>query len=237
MTASPRNQRVKLADVSLNYDSAARWYDVLTVAILDYVLGLRSLRARALDRMEPLSGARVLDLGCGTGLNFSGLLTRLGPDGRLVGVDYSQGMLGKAREKVRGNGWEDRVTLVRDDAVELDLVEPPFDAVLAYWCLGIVYDLNAALDSALGVLKPGGRFVIVDFGRSRSENRLLACLYPLYRKLLIWARIDAPADLDSRALRQRWAVGKAVLKRRLEDYEEDAYLGGLGLFVSGRAPY
>jgi ubiquinone/menaquinone biosynthesis C-methylase UbiE len=56
--------------------------------------------------LAPASGSVVLDVGCGTGLNFVGLEKAIGPRGRLIGIDLSSDMLARAHERVQRHGWE-----------------------------------------------------------------------------------------------------------------------------------
>jgi trans-aconitate 2-methyltransferase len=105
-----------------------------------------------LDRLQLQGNESVLDAGCGTGLVSKLLLDRL-PEGRLIGVDASAGMLEKARESI---GADPRVELHHEDLVNLEL-EEPVDAVFStatfHWILEHER-LFARLYAALG---PGGR--------------------------------------------------------------------------------
>jgi ubiquinone/menaquinone biosynthesis C-methylase UbiE len=104
-------------------------------------------------------------------------------------------MLEQARQHVRTEGWRN-VELVRDDAVNIGSISTPVDAVTSAWCLGIVYDLDAALRRAVEVLRPGGKLSILDFGRSRPDHGPLWWLFPLYRCALQVTGIDAAEDLN-----------------------------------------
>lgn len=50
-------------------------------------------------------GERILDVACGPGMNFEGILRNLGTGGSLVGLDYSPGMLEQAQQRVERSGW------------------------------------------------------------------------------------------------------------------------------------
>ena len=76
------------------YDRAAAWYDVLAGEPF-YRVG----REQAISAMHLRKGSRVLDIGCGTGLNFPLLLDAVGSEGTVVGVDLSHGMLEVADRK------------------------------------------------------------------------------------------------------------------------------------------
>ncbi len=226
---------VKLEDVRRNYDRVAGSYDFWTDAILGRVLGLDRVREHALDQLGDLRKKTVLDIGCGTGRNLPGLESRVGPSGHVIGIDYSAGMLEEARSLVAERGWRN-VTLLHDDATQLRHVVAPVDAVVSVWCMGIVYDLEAALDRAVDLLRPGGRMVIMDFARARPDHGPLHYLYPAYSRVLRWAGIDSEEDLDDARLRAKWARGQALLHERLENVEEERYLSGGGLIITGTAP-
>lgn len=229
---------MKLTDVSQNYDTASMWYDTIVNFVFHRLLGLASQRRAAVASLGDLSGQHVLDIGCGTGSNFPYLLETLRPKGRIIGLDYSSGMLAKAKTKIRDQGWQDLIELKQGDAASLrDFAPASMDAVISVWCLGIVHDLDGAIKEALRVLKPGGHIAIMDFGRSKPESGWLRWLSPLYHFLLKKSGIDTAEDLDDEKLRQKWERGTRLLRESLHDYQEATYLQGLGLTISGQKPF
>lgn len=121
-----------------------------------YSLAAVPLRAGAMRALEPQPGEVVLEVGCGTGLNFEAIQAGIGPQGRIVGVDASAEMLARARDRVARHGWRN-VTLVCARVEEAEL--PTYvDRVL----LCMVHDVlrsEPALRRVLGALRPGGRVV------------------------------------------------------------------------------
>ena len=108
--------------------------------------------------------SRVLEIGCGTGLNFKHILKRLHPDkGQLVGVDFSSHMLNKAQKRVDRHQWQN-IELAHGDATKLTL-EQPCDRVLFAYTLSMIPDVDEALKCAVGNLRPGGKILVLDFGR------------------------------------------------------------------------
>jgi len=221
--------------VSRNYDGAATYYDRLTDLVFGRLLGVERYRSRTIGLLGDLRGAYVLDIGCGTGRNFKLLRDRIGDRGTIVGVDLSAGMLARARERIESEGLNHN-HLIRGDAARLDMLEGPFDAVTSMWCLGIVYDLEAALHRALDLLRPGGRIAVMDFGKSRPDRGPLRWLFPLYSRALKVTGIDSAEDLDNAKLQAKWARGRQVLESRLDRLHEEHYLQGAGLILAGRKP-
>ena len=92
-------------------------------ALQDYVTFLgrpRRIRARAATALSVGEGARVLEVGCGTGRNFPFILQQVGPTGRLVGFDYSEEMLGDAAYIHPQLPARDAVDLCQGTACRLD---------------------------------------------------------------------------------------------------------------------
>lgn len=226
---------MKLEDVPKNYDRVADRYDRWLELVFGRVLRIERLREHTIDLLGELHGKVVLDIGCGTGRNFPFLVSRVGANGRIIGIDASEGMLEVARARIGRERWKN-VEIRRDDAAKLATIDAPVDAVVSVWCMGIVHDLDAALDRAVDVLRPRGRFVIMDFDQARPDHGLLRWLHPVYSLVLRWAGIDAAEDLDDAQLRDKWSRGRAVLERRLGPFEEERYLSGCGVILSSAAP-
>jgi S-adenosylmethionine-diacylgycerolhomoserine-N-methlytransferase len=129
----------------------------------NYLLG----RDRLISELGPPIGGSVLEIGCGTGRNLIALATRY-PTARLYGVDISAEMLKSAKASIARHGFYDRITLAEADAVTLDPRErfsrPAFDRIFFSYTLSMIPDWRGALAHAAGLLKPGGRLQIVDFG-------------------------------------------------------------------------
>jgi demethylmenaquinone methyltransferase/2-methoxy-6-polyprenyl-1,4-benzoquinol methylase len=132
------------------YRALAGDYDVRTVAGQPY-------RRRTVQRLAAQPGEVILDVGCGTGLNFCQLEAGIGPNGRLIGIDLSPEMLTRARARIERHGWSN-VELVQSDAEHARLRVRGADAAL----LCGVHDVMrspAALENVLGHLRHRGRVV------------------------------------------------------------------------------
>src|SRR5215218_9295396 len=89
-------------------------------------------RRRAVERLDLEPGDRTLEVGCGTGRNLPFLRQGVGEVGRVYGVDFSPGMLARARRLIERNKWEN-VELAECDAA--DYVAPePLDGVMFGLC-------------------------------------------------------------------------------------------------------
>lgn len=107
------------------------------------------------DRLLALSGDEaVLDVGTGPG-DFPGRLRAEGHQGRIVGLDFSAGMVERA------SGEYPDVEFQQGDAAALPFADASFDVVTARHMLYHVPDVAAALAEFRRVLKPGGRFLAV----------------------------------------------------------------------------
>ena len=97
------------------YRKRAKRYDQTT--LLYYMAGFRhwGYRKRAIQSLALNQGDTVVELGCGTGLNFSLLQDRVGPRGRIIGVDLTDAMLDGANSRVAAHGWSN-VELIQSDA-------------------------------------------------------------------------------------------------------------------------
>lgn len=156
------------------YTLLAPCYDMLSAEPI-YGIG----REHAISALHLQDGSRVLDVGCGTGLNIPGLLDAVGTNGRVVGVDRSPEMLEVARRKAiqlpPGN-----LTLLEADAEQLDSVAvgsegiaASFDAVLFTYSLSLMSHRQDAWQRATALVRPGGRAAIVDMESPHGWARLL----------------------------------------------------------------
>ncbi|MDQ7826303.1 MAG: methyltransferase domain-containing protein [Candidatus Eremiobacteraeota bacterium] len=141
------------------YDRRAPYYNRL-VNLLSCGQDHR-YRAEAVSRLNLKKGDRVLDLGCGTGLNFGLIHAKVGENGLIVGIDSSLGMLRKAREAAKkcsmGNAH-----LIAGDVSEVVMPRRFFDAIVATYLFSTIPDYQQALEHFLGSLKQGGTFVLAD---------------------------------------------------------------------------
>jgi len=143
------------------YRRRARRYDLS--ANLYYAIGFReqAYRRHAVAALDLQPGNTVVELGCGTGLNFPLLQEQIGRNGELVGVDLTDAMLTQARRRVEKYGWSN-VSLVHSDARDYEFPRPTH-GVIATFALTLVPAYESVIDRAYRALGSGGRLVVLDF--------------------------------------------------------------------------
>ncbi len=151
------------------------WYDYFAIYYDHTVERVYApYRAEAVDALELAPGADVVDLACGTGPNFAHLVAAVGEQGRVVGVDFSAGMLKRATRRSERNGWSQVSTLQQDASTvrpeDLDAAcgaPMRVSGVLVTLGLSVIPDWEAVVRQMYGLLQPGGRFVVFDIHAQR----------------------------------------------------------------------
>ena len=154
------------------YDIFSRFYDRFVALHSRDKQGLA--RKFLVDQVPVQESGRVLDLCTGTGTLLSYLQEKVGPDGYVVGVDFSRGMLERARQKTKG---VDHVILVEADASHLPFRNNTFDVVT---CSHAFYELKGevrdrALQEIVRVLRPHGVFLMME--HDVPANRFVRALF------------------------------------------------------------
>jgi demethylmenaquinone methyltransferase / 2-methoxy-6-polyprenyl-1,4-benzoquinol methylase len=161
------------------FDRIAGVYDLMNSAM---TAGLHhQWRQRAVERAEVGPGSNALDVACGTGDLALELRRRIGPDGRVVGCDFSEPMLEIARRKSGDEGLP--VEFGWADALELPYGDASFDAVTIGFGARNLADLERGISEMARVLRPGGRLVILEI--TRPDREPLASFYSLWFDRLV----------------------------------------------------
>lgn len=113
-------------------------------------------------------GMHSLDVACGTGDLSMLTAAQVAPDGRVIGVDFSAGMLQVGRRRVAGSPYRDLIDLRWGNAMNLQFPDGSFDCVTIGWALRNVRDLPQVLREMHRVLRPGGRAVALEAARARN---------------------------------------------------------------------
>ena len=181
-------------EVNEVYRRRARFYDWSVNTY--YLIGFRwwAYRRRAIAALQLGRGATVVEIGCGTGLNFGLVQQRIGPTGRLFGVDLCADMLERARQRVAAKGW-DNVELIRARAPDFDF-PARVEAAFSTFALSLEPRFDEVIAKAAATLVPGGRFVLLDL---RMPDNWLRHLAPV----LIWLVRPFAVSLEV-AKRQPW---------------------------------
>lgn len=115
------------------------------------------MRRRALELLAPSDGNVVFDVACGTGPMLTEIARRVGPRGRVIGIEQSPDMLAVARERMRRDGVDATVTLV-EAAAEDAQVELPADAFLFFYTHDVLQS-PVALERLFRCARSGARVV------------------------------------------------------------------------------
>ena len=148
------------------------------------------------NHLKLQTGDAVLDVGCGRGELLRLLREAVGTKGRVVGVDYSPGMVQRARARVDHEGWRN-VEVYRADASQPAFGDPAingqgFDAAISTFAISAMPNVEAAVHNVHAVLRPGGRFFVLDVRLTpKGWKRIPAWFLGLcYRALAGWTGQD-----------------------------------------------
>lgn len=134
------------------YDAQARSYEWTRKGFL------RGRKA-VVDELAIMPGEQVLEIGCGTGWNLPLLAKKVGAEGRVVGLEVSQKMLDRARQK----NLASQVELICGDATVAEVAQGMFDIILFSYSYSAIPERHDILARLLSQLQPVGRVGMVDF--------------------------------------------------------------------------
>jgi len=208
------------------FRTIARRYDLINDL---QSLGLHRRWKRRLVALAQLGpGQRALDVCCGTG-DVALALARTGA--QVTGLDFSPEMLAMARRRAKTSNAP--VDFVHGDALTLPFADASFDAVTISYGLRNLADFAAGLAEMTRVLRPGGRLVVLDFGK--PAHRLWRVVYFAYLRAAVplfgWVfagRADAYAYILESLRHYPDQAGVAALLQRqgLERVRVIELLGG-----------
>jgi demethylmenaquinone methyltransferase/2-methoxy-6-polyprenyl-1,4-benzoquinol methylase len=167
--------RQKIQDM---YQSGAKHYDFTTILFRLIGLRMKAYRLLVIKKLSLQRGNSVIELGCGTGLNFPYLMEQIGLEGRLIGVDLTPGMLDIARVRVERSGWKN-VELIQSDVASYDFPDE-VDGVLATGLFGYISEYDRVIKAASQSLVPGGHLSILD---GKQPENLPSWLFKIVLKL------------------------------------------------------
>jgi len=223
--AEASNDKQQLIDAyrrrAPSYDLAVRLFDIFAW----FGFNISGWRKQAVSELGLKAGDTVVDIGCGTGLNFPLLHRAVGPQGMIIGVDLSDAMLTQARHTAEANHWAN-VQLVCADASQFEF-PPRVNAVLSTYTLTLVPDPERVVSNATAALTPGGRLVVLDMAWPRH------C--PLWwRHVLFFLR---SYGVTAEVLRRRpWETVQKAMEERLRVVSGRQFWFGFFYLASGAAP-
>jgi phosphatidylethanolamine/phosphatidyl-N-methylethanolamine N-methyltransferase len=135
---------------------------------------------RVIENVNIPPGAKVLEVGAGTGTSFPAYPTHC----EVVGIDLAPDMLARARQKIEDNAWE-HLRVLEMNAQDLKFPDNSFDYVMAFHVVTVVPDPVRMIAEAKRVCKPGGKIVVVNHFTSDVPliGSLTEALDPLTRWL------------------------------------------------------
>jgi len=119
-------------------------------------------KKKAFNESSLKKGDHVLVFCCGTGLDFPPLLEKIGPEGKITGVDFSEVMLEKTREKISKNNWKN-IDLIHGDITKFENpTGTSFDAAVCTLGLSIIPEYKSAYSNLISHVKKHGEIIIGD---------------------------------------------------------------------------
>src|SRR6185437_4022629 len=137
------------------YRKKARHYDITSRFYPVPGYPHRAHRRRAVQALGLRPGDSVVEVACGTGLNFSLIEQAIGPAGRIVGVDLTDAMLAQAQRRIEARRWSN-ISLVQADAAEFEF-PAGVDAILSTYALSQVPECGDVIARGAAALRQGGR--------------------------------------------------------------------------------
>lgn len=204
------------------YRKRAKRYDQSVQIYRLFGFNLNQYRQDTVSALALKPGDTVVELGCGTGLNFGYLQRVIGPQGKIIGVDLTDAMLDVARDRVDRAGW------TNVELVQADLAEWQFpvgvSGVVSTLALTLVPEYDTIIERARDALKPEGRLAVFDMKEPAGWPAWLV-------RLAAWLNRPFGVSLDL-ADRHPW---ESIRRHLTEiDYKE-YYFGAVYLCVGKKA--
>jgi ubiquinone/menaquinone biosynthesis C-methylase UbiE len=205
------------------YRKKAKHYDITSRLYPAPGYPQRGQRLRAVQALGLRAGDTVVDMACGTGLNFSLLEKAIGPAGRIVGVDLTDAMLAQAQDRIETNGWSN-VSLVQADAAGFDF-PTEVDAILSTYALSQVPECAAVIAHGAAALSAGGRWVVLDL---KVPDRT-----PGWLTQLGTATVRPFAWIDEWVMRRPWEAIRTAMQEELADPSWTELFFGTAFLAAG----
>jgi len=183
-----------------NYDFTANLY---------YLFGYRewAYRRMAVEALKLKPGDTVLELACGTGINFPLFQEYIGSTGRIIGVDLTDAMLEQAQKRVTKQGW-DNVTLIQHDASTFQ-IPSQVNAIFSSFALSIFPATEKVLANIASSLPLNGRLVLLEIQ--------IPTFWPSWIASAAVALMKPFAITDDWVVRRPWETIRNTIKGLLDN--------------------
>ena len=180
------------AKATATYDAAADHFDDAPLGFWDRI------GKRTIERLALSTGAKVLDVGCGTGASALPAAQAVGAKGSVLGVDLSARLLELARAKAKARGITN-VEFRIADMTELGYPDDDFDAVVSVFSIFFVPDMEGLVRELWRMVRPGGKLAVTTWGPrfvqpayARWQTAIRQERPDLYNAFNPWDRITDP---------------------------------------------
>jgi ubiquinone/menaquinone biosynthesis C-methylase UbiE len=205
------------------YRKKAKHYDVTSRLYPAPGYPQRAQRRRAVQALALHAGDTVIDLACGTGLNFPLLQAAVGPGGRIIGVDLTDAMLARACDRVKTSGWAN-VSLLQGDAAAFTFPAGA-DAIISTYALTQVPECACVITGGAAALTAGGRWAVLDLKVPGRTPRWLA--------QLATATVRPFASIDQWITRRPWETIRTAMQEELTDFAWTELFFGTAFLAAG----
>src|SRR5215510_12586165 len=140
-----------------SYNAAADHFDDEPLSFWDLI------GKRTVNNLKLQAGAKVLDVGCGTGASALPAAQAVGTNGLVLGVDLASRLLERARAKASVAGI-DNVEFRLADMTALNYPDDSFDAVISVFSIFFVPDMKGLVRELWRMVRPGGKLAVTTWG-------------------------------------------------------------------------
>ncbi|HEY5118300.1 MAG TPA: methyltransferase domain-containing protein [Anaerolineales bacterium] len=170
------------AEAKAAYDALSGWYDLLTGS------SERRFREECLRMLNVRAGETILEIGFGTGEALVSLARSAGKQGRVFGIDISDGMCRRAQMRLRKAGLADSVELKSGDATALPFSAGSMDTVFMAFTLELfdTPDIPVVIAECRRVLRQGGRIGLVAMAKPDRSGWMMRLYELAHRAFPVW---------------------------------------------------
>jgi ubiquinone/menaquinone biosynthesis C-methylase UbiE len=209
------------------YRKKAKHYDITSRLYPTPGYPQRTQRLQAVRALRLRPGDTVVDMACGTGLNFPLLEKVVGRGGQIIGVDLTDAMLARAQDRIETNGWGN-VSLVQADAAGFDF-PAEVNAILSTYAMTQVPECADVITHGAKGLCGGGRWVVLDLKIPGNTPGWLAQLGT--------ATVRPFASIDQWIMRRPWEAIRTAMQEELTDLSwTELFFGTAFLAAGSRGP-